>query len=240
MPDVPIACVLGCRSRQTGLPYLADPGYQTCTPCAERLFGVLREICGRYEVVMLPAAAVPGRTGEGRRAPGYASRSPAADHILCIRDPRSIAVHPGDPHSPLSILHEWAGQVRDERGAHAPDTPLTVEREAQTLRFNWDWVTRQEWVAEMARELREVRNQLATATGAPPPRPIGRCPNLLDDPDAEDPDEARYYCATTLYAPTDGTDTVACRGCGREWPRREWLRLGDLLTTNVVALGAAA
>jgi hypothetical protein len=227
MPDV-VFCALGCRNKATQTPYLADPGYQTCRPCADRLRDVLRDIVARSPQIAAPAAIIPARSVGERPPPGYSSRSPANDHMICLRDPRTVAVEPGDPHSALSDLAYWAGRVRRERGHSLLPDRRTVETEAQTIRFNWDWVCGRVWVATMADDLRAVLDQLKSATGDPRPRHIGRCPNPVADPAAE---PGQRPCGTRLYAPLHG-DTVECRACSRTWERREWLQLGLLLTSE--------
>lgn len=220
----PVLCVLGCRS-PGGAPYPTDNGYRSCARCAERLRGVVREIVDRYAVIALPAAALPRVGSSDRRSPGFGSRSPASDHIIALRDVRTVATEAGDPHSPLAILWAWARAVRSGRQLAEPATPPTVATEANTLLFHWDWVMREPWVDEMSWDFREVVSQLRAVTGAQKPRPIGRCPNVVTE------DEQAWTCDTLLFVPPAG-DTVRCRGCGREWPREEWLRLGDLITRD--------
>lgn len=226
MNDEPVLCVLGCRASD-GYPYQALGGYQACEPCAGRLRGVLDEIVERYTVLSLPAAALPRPAPGARRAPGFGSRSPANDHIIALRDTRTTAVERGDPHNALAVLHAWAVMVREERRQLPAVGAVTVSSEAATLRFEWDWITRQPWVTDLAGELRQVAGQLRNATGERGTRRIGLCPvELVDDGTG-----AIYLCGTELRAPLAG-DTVRCWGCGASWGRQDWLRLGGLLNAS--------
>ena len=78
-----------------------------------------------------------------------------------------------------------------------------------TLRalFNLDWLCRIEsdLMVEFARELREVRDQLAAVCGEQRPKSIGRCIELIDTP------EGQQYCDTWLYGPKTRTGTADFR-----------------------------
>jgi hypothetical protein len=206
----------------------ADPGYRTCSRCHQRIHEWLSPITvdgdGRPDSIpglYAMLSPLPGVGGGGqRRAPGFASRSPANDHIIAIRDPRTTRLAPGDPHSVPGVLAAWTALLADER-SYAPPAG-TVPAMAQFLDRNLDYITRQDWVEDLAAELRELHSQLR-AIGQQRRR-IGICPNTIDSGDTT------KQCGTTLYAPLYG-DTIKCWApdCGREWPRAEWLRLGRLL-----------
>lgn len=225
-------------------PRRAPDGYRTCGPCADRVREALQEIPAQYARLTRVEALVPTTGDGGRRGPGFGSRSPARDVVIAATDWRTVWAEDQRLHYPPSVVHAWAQMVRAEVGEariaacacssdddepepkHCPaaSRPGACHTESALLIRRLDHVTRQEWVADMWQELREVVDQLRTIAGEPHPQAIGRCPNL--------PEEATKECGTPLYVRT-GTDTITCRGCGREWERREWLHLGR--TIGVVA-----
>lgn len=205
-------------------PRRAPDGYRTCDSCVDRIREALQEIPAQYARLMTVEALMPTTGDGGRRGPGFGSRSPARDVVIAVTDWRTTWAEDSRLHHPPSILNAWASMVRDEVGEKPPAGPVECHVEAALLIRRLDHVTRQEWVADMWQELREVVDQLRTIAGEPHPQAIGRCPNL--------PEDATKECGTPLYVRT-GTDTITCRGCGREWERREWLHLGR--TIGVVA-----
>lgn len=215
------ACVLGCVTR-SGDPIRAMDGHMVCDRCATRLDQWLNDrehssIPALY--AQLDTVLLPGSVDGSRGSPGYGSRSPARDHVIALRDRRNpAALDPGDIPSVLGVLEGWTRLLREERGLTVPAGRVTVMGEARTLRFHLDWITRQPWVDELHGELREVRDQLRAALGEHRPRPVGPCPNTVDE----------ERCGSPLYAPRYG-DAIHCRACGRCWERREWMMLGRLL-----------
>lgn len=214
----------------------ADPGYQTCSGCLDRTRDTLRDITARYRRL----DPRPGATGGdgGRGAPGFGSRSPASEHVIALRDPRSSPVartwlgadgrlHRESEHPPPSVrgvLDTLAWTVAEHRGVTGPDDRADVDGLARWLDQQLDYVTRHaDLVVEVAAELRRLLAHLRPVTGDGRRR-IGRCPNTLDLDD-----ETTMTCDAPLYAPINGSDTIRCGACGRHWPRSEWLRLGDLL-----------
>lgn len=206
-------------------PRRAPDGYRTCNSCADRLREALVEIPAQYARLTDVEALLPGSGDEGRRGPGFGSRSPARDVVIAVTDWRTTWAEDSRLHHPPSILNAWASMVRDQVGEKPPPGPPVCNVEAALLVRRLDHVTRQEWVADMWTELHEVVNQLRTIAGEPRPLPIGRCPTVVDD-------TVGKTCGTPLYV-RQGTDTITCRGCDRVWERREWLHLGR--TMGVVA-----
>jgi hypothetical protein len=206
-------------------PRRAPDGYRTCDGCADRIREALVEIPSQYARLTTVEALLPGSGDEGRRGPGFGSRSPARDVVIAVTDWRTTWAEDSRLHHPPSILHAWASMVRGEVGEKPPAGPVECHVEAPLLIRRLDHVTRQEWVADMWRELREVVDQLRTIAGEPRPLPVGRCPTIVDDTTGK-------VCSTPLYVRA-GTDTITCRGCQRQWERREWLHLGR--TIGVVA-----
>lgn len=214
----------------------ADDGYRTCNGCYDRLRDVLQDIPVRY--AKLDARPGANTDSGGRGAPGFGSRSPASDHVIAMRDPRSSRdahtwlggdgrLHLESERPPLSVygaLDTIAWDIAEQRDVDGPATNLPVADLCRFVDRHLDWLTRQMLVVEVRDQLRELQSQLRPVTGDPAPRHIGLCPNTVDD------GEHSRECGARLYAPLRG-DRIECRQCGREWPRTEWLRLGDMLET---------
>lgn len=196
-------------------PRRATPGYMTCDRCAELIREALQEIPNLYASLEDDEALLPVVAPGGRRGPGFGSRSPANDTTIVLTDPRTTWTAEQPYHNAPTVLESWARMVREDVGQKPPETRATVTSEAALLVKRLDFITRQPWVDDLWKELREVRNQLRDYNGVHKPLPVGKCPSLIGD----------KTCATPLFAPIDG-DTIKCRTCRREWTRREWLHLG--------------
>lgn len=228
------ACLTCPPPRKVGHWRIADQGYRTCTDCYDKLRDQLKEITKRYQLL----DPRPGASGEhgGRGAPGFGSRAPASEHIIAMRDRRSSPVartwlgrdgrlHQESERPPLSVhnvLDLIAWDIAEARGIDGPAAALDVHELCRWIDAHTDWITRQPAVTEIHHMLRDLLGQLRPATGDPNPRHIGLCPSVIDEGDTT------RECGTRLYAPLKG-DSIQCRACEREWPRSEWLRLGDLL-----------
>lgn len=208
---------------------LADPGYRCCSSCYDRIHRWLSPIAvdddgwpdsipGLY-AVLNPR---PGASGDnGRRAPGFGPRSPANDHLISMRDKRSVKVVLSDPLSVPGVLAEWCDALIEERGLVPP--ARTVQAMARFLDSHLDWTSKQAWVEDFHEELRALHSQLR-AIGAQR-RKIGACPNTIQE------GEHTRECGAVLLAPLNG-DSIRCFACGREWQRDEWIRLGRLLAAG--------
>jgi hypothetical protein len=200
-----------------------------------------------------------GAPGFGSRAPASEhiiamrdARSSAEAHVWVGKDGR---VHREDERPPLSVYSVLETEVYDIAELRGMDPPRLhpVSRSVYPhTRLEWrdgslrpeprlmpipilvswldnqlDWLTRQEWIADFADRLRDLQGQLRPVTGDRR-RQIGRCPNTVER--GEESEE----CGSPLYAPTDNSkdDTIRCRACGQDWPRTEWLRLGELLEAS--------
>lgn len=128
----------------------------------------------------------------------------------------------GRPHTHL----QWAG---GQPHPTPPPEPAIV-RAWRWLDNQLDWLTRQDWVDDVARDVRDLDAQLRPVTGDPGGRRIGECPNTIDEGETTRP------CRTPLYAPLRG-DTIMCSNpdCARRWRRPEWERLGQLLQSATLA-----
>lgn len=159
---------------------LADKGFRTCSACYDRLHKWLSPIAidddGRPDSIPGLYAildARPGITEQGRRGPGFATRSPASDWVIAMRDHRSTRLVSGDPHSVPGVLAAWCGLVAEVRDVIPP--ARSVQSLARFLDAHLDWVSRQDWVDELHGELRELHTQLRMATGGGGQPPVGRC-----------------------------------------------------------------
>lgn len=213
----------------------SDDGYRTCSGCLDRLRDNLLDVAKRFGRL----DATPGASGDygSRGAPGFGSRSPASDTVIVMRDHRSSAeahvwkagdgrIHRESERPPLSvygILETEAFNVAELRDMNPPDE-RTVPGLARWLDGQLDWLTRQEFVREFADTIHELLAQLRPLTGDAR-RPIGVCPNVIDEGPATRP------CGARLYAPLTG-DSIRCGACSRTWHRSEWMRLGDLLDAS--------
>ena len=206
-------------------PRRATEGYVTCDRCAELIRECLQEIPGLYSAVVRPEALLPVVAPGARRGPGFGSRSPANDETIVLTDPRTTWTEQTPVHNPLVVVESWARMVREDVGEAPPDGLATVTGEVALLVRRLDFITRQPWVDDFWKELKEVRRSLREFNGEHKPLPVGKCPTLLQDGST---------CETPLWAPLDG-DVIRCRNpkCKREWSRREWLHLGH--TLGVVA-----
>jgi hypothetical protein len=204
------------RPRET-----ADDRY-ACGNCVTALRHTLRGIEVYAALLTIMTLPLQGR-GE-RRSPGFGSRSPARDDVIVALDYRSRTAGdgPDDETTPtrsiLGTLHQLASWVRDEQDITAP-REITVTTEIGYLLGGVEYAAHQNWVDEFATDLRELHAQCRRLAGDQPPRPIGRCPTLVGDAE----------CGTPLYTPVRGED-IHCAGCGRVWPKAEWLRLAMILT----------
>lgn len=169
-------CVLPtCRSRdQHAEP---EPGALLCWHCAEHLRATLRSI-DRYLRTLTPERTSTSGTG-GRRAPGYESRSPAADHIIAMLDPRTLVNGPGDDHDAVpniaAELGNWARLVTEEC-PRARNRPLrTINDAIVTLLIENQWITAQLWVDEYAAALNDLHRAIRGVANDGPISPAGLC-----------------------------------------------------------------
>jgi hypothetical protein len=218
MTETRIQCVT-CTKQP---PRRATPGYLTCDRCVELIRECLGEILTLYATLAAPGALLPRVTDGGRRAPGFGSRSPANDTTIVLTDPRTTWTEDTPTHNPLVVVESWARMVREDVGEKPHDRHATMSSEAGLLQRRMDWITRQPWVEEMWKELKEVRGQLRNYNGERGPRSIGKCPVMVQR------GGSFVQCSAELFAPLYG-DTITCRSCGEEWPRRRWLILGGAI-----------
>lgn len=214
-------CIVPRCNRGDGRAAEVPQDRYACTGCVTALRHTLRGIEVYAHLLTVMTVPMQGR-GE-RRSPGFGSRSPARDDVIVALDYRSRTggEEPDDEAQPtrsiLGTLHQLARWIREEQDVNSP-RDISVTREVGYLLGAMEWCARQQWVDELAIDLRELHAQCRRLAGDQPPRPIGKCPTLVGE------DE----CGTSLYMPTVG-DSVVCHGCKREWRRPEWERLAALI-----------
>lgn len=184
-----------------------------------------------------------GRAHSEQERPGRTIGRTLASLADMIAEQRGIAP-PKPPRRPAHSIAEarqcrlvWhVGPMRLPAGVHGPPQlgpvphpeprpwPDPVGDLTRWIDNQLDWVTRQEWVVDVADEIRELAAQLRGVEE--PRRRVGRCPNTLDE------GETTRECGTPLYAPLAGAraDSIRCHACGRRWHESEWPDLGDLIT----------
>lgn len=210
-------CALGCTTRD-GAPFPAPEGYQLCDRCILRVRDTMTDIVSRYTALLSLWASLPARESADRSMAGFRSTPPGDVHLMALRDPRTVAIEPGDLRSAIEVLHAWARIVRGHRGIVAPREPITVDSESATLLFHGDWIYR-EWSPEVIRqyvgELAETRAQLLAVTRTDdPPRVVGRCTSRVDG----------QRCAATLYLPERGS-IIRCGRCRANYDGAELITL---------------
>lgn len=207
------ACCLH-RPPDEGYPWKpADDGYATCSACLDKLRGLM---WGRDEraggtakvagiaVLYARLDATPGRGGDGSRgAPGFGSRSPASDHVIAFRDPRSSQtartwrdragrICCEDERPPVSVRGELdiiAWDVAGQLGHDGPDDRADVDDLLRFIDRKLDAVTRvADLTEQVASSLRALRTAMRPAAGEPRPRYIGHCPAPVACTEAELPD----------------------------------------------------
>jgi hypothetical protein len=211
-------------------------GYRTCERCYDHLHDQLDDIADRYDTLTsVPPPA--GSFNDFRCSPGFISRSPAADHVIVMRDHRSSPeakvwigsdgrVHRESTRPPLSVYTVLAIEVYDVvelRSVSLPDPRETVRDLTGFLDRHLDWLTRQPGVAEFAKTVRRLVSQLKPVTGEPRVF-LGHCPNMVE----------QVVCGRGLYIPAGFThrDHIRCGSCGWEWPPTDWITLSDTLAAS--------
>jgi hypothetical protein len=197
----------------------AVEGWRTCEDCATDVRDALDDIVRLYADVEAAAdsASDPddlwpsGSSNVGSRKPAYKSAPPVnLDKIDAARDlaPREREV--------LDALHWWAWHVRVATGIAEPSSPCTVVSEVNVLVRMWDWLRRQPEIADLGRELLQLRDRLRKASAARWIQ-IGRCPTTTDP-------RTGSRCGHQLYARL-GERTIRCGRCGTPYPSSTWLTL---------------
>lgn len=220
-----------------------DDHYRTCSSCYDQLHRWLSPASvdddGRPDSIpglyaFLNPRPVVGDAG--RRRPGFGSRSPALDHVICIRDRRSVQVEDGDPYSAPGLLTSWVQWVWEERYEvtaldqldyfqHRARLPTTVETMCLWLDQQLDWITRQETVIEFYDELRALHAQLRSATGDGGQPPVGWCIELVGDAECGAPIHMPRQSPRAPDEPIRDLPELKCGRCGSRYSGTRILRL---------------
>lgn len=147
----------------------AEPHKLVCFHCSNRVLRCLAEL----EDYLPRLSLLKTVTGEPGRKVGFGSQSPANDTAIHHTDWRTTP-SALDGMGAVATVHEWATQVRDNRGLACP-TKLTVFVELHALRTNHAWIMAQEWVGDYAAEVREIHAAVRQAANDPIPRAVGKC-----------------------------------------------------------------
>lgn len=285
MSDRPANACLTHRPPKPGRPWrLADQGYTTCSGCVAKLRSWL--LPGSVDDDNRPTSipdlyasldTEPVVTDSGRRGPGFASRSPASEHVIAMTDRRSKSHEVGRD----GIEYVWDPKADHGRrlppGVYGPEEPpgayidkrdvwfgsdgkpyresetpvrsvpftlaalaglVTEERElteappsdvtglALFLERHLDWLTRQDWVADVHDDLQTLHRQLKAATGDGGDPPVGSCIEPVEGGE----------CGAAIYMPA-GTrprapdepirdlPSLQCQACGATYDGRRLILL---------------
>lgn len=220
-------CVRGCsRINADGNrePVLANHG-RLCSHCASKLEQWLIEIPDRYALVpqfLLPSADLDA-SPETKHTKRPTAPVPVRLAALDLLDTRLGRKWQGTEPTPdrrgtLGVLLAIANEIREDNGSRRRATS-TVIHEADTIRGQLDWLTRQEWVTDAYEELRILHRELGDATGQHPARPVGTCGRIR--PNTDQP------CGGNIYPTDEGG--AKCRRCNASWDYDRLRFLGTLL-----------
>jgi len=168
-------------------------------------------------VAILPWFTLPGSMPDSddiKRTKKPDAEAPIRLDVAALTDRRNgPVVQSGDIPDIPGVLAGWVNLVVEERTLDY--TGVTVTENCRFLQRHNNWIAQQPWLDEYWLEIRNARRVLAQAVGHQDPKPIGKCPVLLDD---------GKECSTNLYADPD-TGSVKCRHCHSSWSGRELVRL---------------
>lgn len=232
----------------------ADDGYLTCSHCYDQLHKWLSPLGADADgnpdnlpYLYVSLNPKPSNTDTGRRAPGFGSRSPAADHVIAMRDVRDASSAP-------ALLRSWVLWTWDERydntALNEPDyrqrrseLPTTVTDCAVWLDRQLDWLTRHEIITDFHAELKELRRTLRIKIGLGGQRPVGHCIEILETGE----------CRTPIFMPKDAPPRapdepiitlpeLRCPNCDSSYTGRRLilLRLAEERAANHVKAVAGA
>lgn len=229
------ACVFNHTDRD-GVTVLAAPGLLVCHPCSEQTRRAVDYLGQLYEGLQDVDELTPGGHPDGtgtRSIPG--PRSPAVDALLVHSDPRSHA-RVGDHPAALATIASWARLIREERSIDVdpeqmlntvPAGRISMERELQTIRWNWDWLMACPAVLQFAADVNEVITGLELVRRMNPPTiRIGKCPIVVLILPLPDGSSLDLNCGAFLKVRPEDPE-IRCRNCHTVWPRERWHELGE-------------
>lgn len=219
---------------------MAHSGYLTCDGCYDRIRRALSDVARRYHLLN----PRPGASSDhgSRGAPGFGSRSPASDHVIAMKDPRSSRdakpwraadgrLHWEDDSPPLSVfgvLDTLAWDIAEQRSGAGPKPGSGVLDLTRWLDAHLDWITRHPVVLELDEALRELLSQLRPMTGDPGAKPVANCTRWIEAKEGQ--------CGAPLYLPRSAeprapdepirhVPVIECRACGETYDGLAQLRL---------------
>lgn len=208
---IDLACADGPRDD----PALPQPRWATagllCSRCGALLEQRLAEIPARHTLLRSVLGGMQAAPPDGSRP--TKGNPPTPLNI--------------DAHDHLDLLHQvvasWACQIAQQRQLRGPDR-RDVQHLAPWLVSQIDWIVEQDWVGDLAEELRDLSNLADTLTRwrrgwHPLPAP---CPG----------------CDQHALGRWDGDDHVSCAECGERWAEDDYRRLVTVLA-NDARSGAA-
>jgi hypothetical protein len=169
---------------------------------------------------LLPYFIEPGstpETNETRHKRGIDPAAPIRLEIVALLDHRTTTRTPDDLTPVLAILTAWAQLIREEKNLTKPKTPDTITTTTNLIHTHLPWITTQDFITDLAHELRQIKTALHSAIGDHAPRPVGTCP--IHHPETGE-------CGGKLYQDRYGRMSVTCRKCGETWGETELRRLG--------------
>jgi hypothetical protein len=122
---------------------------------------------------------------------------------------------PRGPVCPRPCRHDTCGRWITDTIPAAP----TITGERNLLTRQLPWIARQDWVGDMYRDLRQLRDQLRRANGTAPDDPLpGRCPNMINGRECGGPLWPVKPKHTSGQAWTGSTpSSVRCSACRQRW-----------------------
>jgi hypothetical protein len=199
-------------------PKTPTPGTLLCPGHHKWLTHTLEDIA--QTTTLLPYFIEPGstpETNETRHKRGIDPAAPIRLEIVALLDHRTTTRTPDDLTPVLAILTAWAQLIREEKNLTKPKTPDTITTTTNLIHTHLPWITTQDFITDLAHELRQIKTALHSAIGDHAPRPVGTCP--IHHPDTGE-------CGGKLYQDRYGRMSVTCRKCGETWGETELRRLG--------------
>ncbi len=204
-----------------------EPGW-LCPGCDKGVLDALRDCARLWDQMIELATGAGGGSPSG--APGSSLRAPTRLDILAVMDPRSRP--DGNLAPAAAYFADWAWFIAAERRFARPQGTYNQIRFIET---NWRWVKEQNWVGDLAREVRDSRATLAGLCGETK-RVIARCQAPHPDPQVDED------CNGPLFQDADGAAGVTCAKCGDRFSDGavfqgfgELRRLGLILESGVEA-----
>lgn len=198
---------------------------QACRVCEDRATEQVQQLPALY--AQLEACLQPGRTGgSGRTSSGRTAPLPVALQPLNLRGPGGIVS------MLLGIEQRWRVEldwnVLPQRGGYE----ATLAGTATVVADNLPWACdKYALVSDDLKLIGLLFNQASSAvTGERDVRvPLGLCPTV--------PEGGGPACGERLKV-SPWAPAIRCGGCGTQWGRDEWLRLGAAMRGLQIASAA--